>query len=577
MYNISYLFIIIALFIPASVSSQSLTEKQSIHYNAPLDIPLLLSANYGEYRSGHFHGGLDFKTQQVEGKNVFAVDSGYVFRIAVLEGSYGNAVYLKHPSGNISVYGHLSRFEPSLASYVKEQQYKKKSYTIDILPEAGLFVFKKGELVGWSGNSGSSFGAHLHFEIRDSTGAVPLNALNMGFDIKDNISPKINWLMVYPMEQESYVNGFHQPLLLPVLGKSNVYSIKPDTILIHGKVGFGIETYDFLNNALNECSPYTMQVLIDNHLSYFCRIDSIPFSEAGYINSFFDYGEMLRSGKKIQKLFIDPNNRLKIYKTAINRGLISFEDDSVHAIRIIATDTYGNESAMRFYLKNSTEFSPFTALKDSLVAAHFTCTKINVFESDRVKVVIPENALFTDIDFQYLEKWNDGAPYSMVHEIHNRFTPLLYSYILSIKPENLPENLKSKALLARINPDGSLSAEGGEFRNGFVTAKTKSFGRFVVTIDTVPPVIKPVRFSPGAKLKKGQTIIFQISDSISGIQNYSGFIDSKWALFEYDAKNRTLSYTADEKYIQTEKNHVFELLITDQKGNVSEYQNTFYY
>ncbi len=577
MHNISIFFIITALFISVSVSSQSFNHKPSVHYSAPLDIPLLLSANYGEYRSGHFHGGIDFKTQQVEGKNVLAVDSGYLFRIVVLEGSYGNAVYLKHPSGNITVYGHLSRFEPGLAAYVKQLQYEKQSFTIDVLPEPDRFIFRKGALVGWSGNSGSSFGAHLHFEVRDSTGAIPLNPLNMGFDIKDNIAPKINWLKIYPMDTTSYVGGVAQPLLMPVLGKKNVFQVQPDTISVKGKIGLGIETYDFLNNALNECSPYTIHVLIDNHLTYFCRLDSIPFSEAGYINSFFDYEEMVLSGKKIQKLFVDPNNRLEIYKTAINRGLIAFEDDSVHSVRIIATDTYGNEAALSFYLKNSKEVSPYSYEQDTLAVAHFDYSKINVFENDRIRVVIPENALFTDLEFHYWESISEGAPYSMIHEIHNQYTPLLISYMLSIKPENLDSKLRHKALLARINTDGSLSAEGGEFRNGFVTGKVRSFGRFVVNIDTTPPVIKPVRFNPGAKFKNGNTISFQISDTLSGIRSYSGYIDSKWALFEYDAKNRMLSYTMDDKYLQSNKNHTFEILVTDQKGNISQYRNSFYF
>jgi hypothetical protein len=580
MHNISYFLLIAGLFIFTNISSQTLPTKQSDHFAAPLDIPLLLSSNYGEYRSGHFHAGLDFKTQQVEGKNVLAVDSGYVYRVVVLEGSYGNAVYLKHPSGYITLYGHLSKFEPALAEYVKDYQYRKKSYTIDLMMPPHKLIYRKGEFIGLSGNSGSSFGAHLHFEIRDTTGAIPLNPLNYGFAVKDNISPRANWLMIYPMEQTSYIGGIHRQLLIQTAGRNNNYTIRPDTIQIAGKIGLGVEAYDFLDNALNECGTYTLQVLIDNTCTFFCRIDSIPFSDAAYINSYMDYGEMMRSGKKIQKLFIDKNNKLTIYKIALNKGVIGFEDASVHSVCIIITDTYGNESRVKFHLQPVSPPQNLSMAGISSVnngTTHFLCDTLNIFENQSIRVAIPKDALFTDIDFQYCQRASDSIPFSLIHEVHNPYTPLFNSCVISIKPRNLPESLHNKALIARRSPNGTISAEGGEFKNGFVSTRIRSFGQFVVVVDTAPPVIKTVQFKSGAQYKDKQVISFNIADSLSGIRKYAGFIDKKWALFEYDAKTGGFSYTLDNTRIDKGKMHQLEIFITDRKSNVARYKNTFYY
>jgi hypothetical protein len=580
MLYISQLFIIAGLFINPFLYSQNLSPATppSSKFISPLDIPLLLSGNYGEYRPGHFHAGMDLKTQQVEGKPVFAVDSGYVYRIVVLTGSYGNALYMKHPGGNITLYGHLSKFEPALAKYVEEQQYKKKSFTVDLNPDSGTFVFRKGGLLGLSGNSGGSFGPHLHFEIRDKSGTIPINPLNYGFAIEDKTKPIIRWLWVYPLDAYSTVNGTNQKMLIQVNEKNGIHSIAPDIIEVSGKVGIGIEAYDYLDHSPNACSPYTLSLTVDDNPNFFCRIDSIPFSSAGYLDSYYDYGEMLRSGKKIQKLFIDPNNKLAIYKHALNRGIIQPDDNAAHTIQVVVRDTYGNSSALNFKLKFT---RPSNAMlpgeNDSLVVATFFYDSLNVYENTDIRVAVPRDALFDNIHFTYAKYSNDSIPYSAVHQVHNEYTPLFKPYILSIKPRGLPASFSSSALIARRESDGSWVSVGGDFKNGFVSARVKVFGQFIVTVDTAPPVIKPLLFNSGGKYVARQVIAFTIADSLSGIRKYAGYIDKKWALFEYDAKNHLLSYTLDDNRLEKDKMHLVELYVTDNKDNVTRFRDSFYY
>jgi hypothetical protein len=580
MHYISYFLFLAGLFITTFVHSQNQPpgNRISSEFTAPIDIPMILSSNYGEYRSNHFHAGIDIKTEQVEGKKVLAAGSGYVYRIAVQSGGYGKVVYLKHTDGKITVYCHLKSFEPTLEKFVKEQQYKKKSFEVDVNPGSGIFTFNKGDFLGLSGNSGGSEGPHLHFEVRDQSGSIPVNPLNCGFAISDRTNPKIRWLMIYPLDPYSKVNGTNQKLLVQVNSKNGKHFITSDTISISGGIGIGIEAYDYLDNSLNECGLYTLSLILDNNQLFFCRIDSIPFSSTGFINSYIDYEEKIRSGKKIQKLFVDPNNRLKIYKVAINRGIIHLRDSAVHAIKIAVGDTYGNESVLKFNIRSAAISDLLQPRElDSRVVARFTYDSLNVYENHDIRIAVPRDALFDNIDFQYTQVDNDSISFSAIHQVHNEFTPLFKSYILSIRPRDLPLSLNGKALIASRAADGTWVSQGGEYRNGFITTRAKVFGRFIVTVDTVPPDISPVAFITGGRYAENQVISFNITDSLSGIRKYTGYIDKNWALFEYDAKNDLLTYTIDNSKLAKNKVHPVEIIITDNKDNITRYQSDFYY
>jgi hypothetical protein len=579
MHSISKFIFLIWFFIITSLISQLIAQSPDSKpvFGSPLDIPLYLSSNYGEYRSGHFHAGLDFKTLQVENKNVYSIDSGYVYRIVVLAASYGNAIYIRHPSGHISLYGHLNRFDAQVEKYVKEEQYKKKSFTVDLYPEPGKFKYKKGQYIGLSGNTGMSFGAHLHFEIRDRSGAIPLNPLEYGFDVKDGRRPEIRWLMIYPLDTGSFVNGNRSKVPLKTIHSGRQNNIVPDTVNVWGNIGIGIETYDYLDNSSNECGPSSIEVSVDDRLVFVCRLDSIAFNSGSYIYSYFDYDELLRTRRKIQKLFIDPNNKLSVYKLAINRGIMNLNDSKEHPVKILVKDTYGNESVLDFTLQSREIVSALPVQPDSFVVSKFYYDSLNVFENQNIRIAVPKDALFDHIDFKYKEEKNDSFPYSMVHKIHHRFAPLLRSYVLSIKPQNLTDLLQEKALIASRAANGSWISQGGEYANGYVTTSVKTFGDFIVTVDSVPPEIKPVNFTGRGRYAAGHTISFNISDTLSGIRKYMGLIDKTWALFEYDLKNNLLTYKIDREKLVSGKLHDLEIIVTDNKGNVGKFRSNFYY
>jgi murein DD-endopeptidase MepM/ murein hydrolase activator NlpD len=577
---ISHILILTGVFISPFLFCQTTQDKAArfSDFSAPLTIPLVLSGNYGEIRSAHFHAGIDIKTEQVEGKSVLAAAQGWVFRIAVQSGGYGKALYLKHSNGLVTVYCHLKQFNPALERYVKEQQYKKKSFEVNLFPEANQFAFRKGEIIGYSGNSGSSDAPHLHFEIRDPSASVPLNVSKYNLAISDHVRPRISWLAVYPMDKSSKVNDSNQKLLIKVTGKNGNYYPVANHIRVSGKIGFGIETHDFLDNSGNACSPYAISLFINDTLQYLCILDSIPFSKTAYVNSHVDYEEKIRSGRTIQKLYLDPNNKLDIYHTGSNKGIVQFTDTAVHSIKIQVDDAYENKSVLKFKVRSVADTLVIEQeTSEAADAVTFYYDSLNVFENFDVRVAVPRNALFDNIDFQFRKIPADSNILSDVYEIHNEYTPLFKSYILSIKPTYLPTGLLNKLFLAKTGENGTYEAQGGSYKNGYVTAQVRSFGKFFVAVDTLCPEILPAGFTKNIQYAEGQALTFKIKDLQSGIRKYNGYIDAKWALFEYDAKNNLLTYVVDGSKLVKGKSHTIEIIVTDNKDNVARYNAGFFY
>ena len=163
-------------------------------YHPPLDSRLLLSGTFGELRSNHFHTGIDLKTKGVEGLNIYSIEEGYITRIKVSSYGYGKAIYINHPDGNTSVYAHLKSFSTKIDSIIKKEHYKKEAFEINYFPAKDEIKVSKGEIIALSGNSGSSGGAHLHFEIRNTYSEKPLNPLDFNFKVIDEIAPIIKKL-----------------------------------------------------------------------------------------------------------------------------------------------------------------------------------------------------------------------------------------------------------------------------------------------------------------------------------------------------------------------------------------------
>ena len=290
------------------------------YFRHPLDIPLVLSGTFAELRSNHFHSGLDIKTQQREGLKTYTAAPGYVSRIKISHWGYGKALYITHPNGYTSVYAHLQKFSPKIEAYIKQRQYEKESFTIELFPSAEELPIIKDEIVGFTGNTGGSGGPHLHFEIRDSK-ERPMNPMLFGIDIKDTKKPKIVGIYAYPRNSISHVNNSNERVELRLIPqKTGDYNV--EKIKAFGKLGFGVITWDRQDLAANKNGVSNIQTFFNGNKNLEINFSRFSFSETKHLNRLIDYEYFKKKKSRIQKLFIESNNPLSLYQNADNDGYI---------------------------------------------------------------------------------------------------------------------------------------------------------------------------------------------------------------------------------------------------------------
>ena len=543
---------------------------------SPVKIPLLLSANFGELRIDHFHSGIDIKTQGVTGKEIVSASNGYIYRIGVSPGGFGKALYIKHPSGYSTVYGHLDRFAPEIEEYVKERQYEKKSFLITVYPPKEKFIVKQGEIIAYSGNSGSSGGPHLHYEIRKSENEKPVNPLMFEFGISDNIAPVIDKLFIYPANINTVINGQNSIRRIDIQGgHGNFYIPAEREIIISGSAGFGIKTYDLLNDSYNKCAAYSIELIIDSTTTFRYEMDEFSFSESRFINSHIDYETYMKDKIYVQRTFLLPNDRLSVYQNIINRGIFSFDDDRVHNVKIIVTDVNRNKSTLSFHVRSKTDnrLSIVKKSEDDMVIMPYN--RQNRFISENIKVTIPSGALYDTLRFSYKLIPGSENMLSDLHQVSNRFNPVHRPFTIAIKPGIIPSGKESKMTVLQIDNEQKKSALKSTWNDGYLLAEATSFGTFCVGIDTMPPVINSNGLGTERDLTGRKEIRIKIKDDLSGIKSYEPEIDGSWALFEYDAKNDVLIYRFDGKRIKQNSDHILKLKVIDNKDNISYFEYDF--
>jgi hypothetical protein len=550
--------------------------KDKTIFISPLKIPEFLSSNFGELRPDHFHSGLDIKTQSVTGKEVVATSDGYIYRIGVSPVGFGNSLFIRHPSGYSTVYGHLERFAPEIEKYVRNKQYEQKSFAIVLWPMKNEFSVKQGDLIAWSGNSGGSGGPHLHYEIRKSEDEKPINPLLFDSGIFDNIKPVFEMLAIYPVNRNTLINNRNAVKRLNVSGSNGTYFIPSENgITISGLAGFGIKAYDAMDNNTGRFSVYSIELSIDSISIFKYQMDGFLFSESRYVNSHIDYETLMKDNFYIERAFVLPGDRLSVYKHTTNRGLFNFKDNKTHLAEIIVTDAYNNKSTLTFRIKAEKEKSQTQAVQadQNLVVMPYEIS--NKFTSENVSVNIPSGALYDTLRFSYKMEKGTHTMYSDLHYIHNKFTPLHKAFTLSVKPTIIPAGKESKMLLVRLDDDLNKVAATSSWTGVYLTADLLTFGRYYVGIDTIAPIISANGLVNGANLSGKKEIRIRIKDDLSGIKSYEPTIDGNWALFEYDQKNDILIYKFDETRIKKGSEHKLSLKVTDNKDNSSIFKCNF--
>ena len=341
---------------------------------------------------------------------------------------------------------------------------------------------------------------------------------------------------------------------------------RPENIIsISGSAGFGIASYDLMNNSVNKYSVFSIELNIDSVNVFNYRMNAFSFNETRYVNSHLDYESYVRDNIRIERAFVLPNDKLSVYHNVINKGLFNFSDDKKHHIELIVTDIKGNKSSLSFDAKSVPSGHVQSSGTNRAEAVVMPYNRNNKFVSKNVIVNIPAGALYDTLYFEF-RKTTGQSGYSDIYQIHNKYTPVHKSYYLSIKPEQVPSGKESKLLIVQINGDNQKNPLQCSWEDGSLTTNPASFGTFYIGIDTVAPLISSNGLKSGADLRGRKEMRFRITDSFSGIKTYEPLIDNKWALFEYDQKNNVIIYRFDPKRIEKGTRHTLSLTVSDDKG-----------
>ncbi|MEM5564907.1 M23 family metallopeptidase [Psychroserpens sp. AS72] len=536
------------------------------YFRSPLDVTVVLSGTFAELRSNHFHSGLDIKTQQRTGLNVYGVAEGYVSRIKVSHYGYGKALYITHPNGYVSVYAHLSKFSPRIQKYIKACQYDKESYEVEVFPSPDELPISADEIVAFSGNSGSSGGPHLHFEIRDNE-ERPINPMLFGLDVKDTKAPFLTAVYAYPKDKTAHVNEIKKRTELRLIpNKNGDYTTEPIEAL--GDIGFGIVSYDQQDMAYNKNGLSNIQSFYNGNKTFEMDFKRFSFDESKHINRFIDYEVFKEKKSRIQKLFVQSGNTLSMLKDVDANGYITVEDSTNTVYKVRLRDFKGNESWLTIPVKGkpAKEILEAPELKPN---TYIIANQFNELDQGNVSVYFPKDTFYEDfhIDFSVL---NDTL------KLHKNTVPLMKSYTIKFDIKNYVEDDKDKLFIANLYGYYQKPSYISTKRLGdMLSARTKSLGTFTLASDTVSPTIKPVNFQDGKWLSKLTHLKVKIEDDLSGISNYRATINGKWILMEYDYKRDTLTYDFDDN-INTETENNLKIIVTDNVGNNTTFESTFF-
>jgi murein DD-endopeptidase MepM/ murein hydrolase activator NlpD len=537
------------------------------YFIAPLDIPLQLAGNFGELRSNHIHSGFDFKTQQKEGFKVYATADGYVSRIKISEVGYGKAVYITHPNGYTTVYGHLQSGFGAVEQLIKREQYKAKSYEIDVVFTPEELGVKKGEVIGITGNTGGSDGPHLHYEIRDTFTEKIINPLYFGFDalLPDDKRPLITNLMVYPLDENSQVNGFKRPFAVNLaLQEDGTYL--GENVEASGKIGFGMSAVDYDNVSWNSNGVFSVSSFLNGQAFFGYQFDTFAFDETRYVNALIDYERYKKQGQRIQKLFSKTAYPLSLLRTTASQGIVTLVPNVTQSYRLEVSDYFGNTTKVfvpiqcKIALTNVGEV-PITS--PYLLRAN----RESIFALENVTVNFPAHAFLDDFYMDFEVKKG-------VAKVHTDVVPAFANFSVTFEDSLATEKDREKMFIGLVDGKKVSYYHTKRYKNSF-TIYTKTLGTYKLVKDGMPPKIKIDKKVGGKWISKMDALQFTISDDGSGIKSYDGYLNGNWILLEYEPKTKKLIHHFSDGIVTEGKNDL-KVVVTDNVGNSTIFETQFF-
>jgi murein DD-endopeptidase MepM/ murein hydrolase activator NlpD len=583
----------------------------------------LLAGNFSEIRPNHFHAGIDVKIGGVDGEPIKSIDDGYISRMKISSFGYGNVLYVKHPSGHTSVYAHLRNFSPSIMEYIKKEMYAQKKNELELFLNPDVLKVKRGEIIGNGGNTGSSGGAHLHFEIRDSLDRA-IDPMVFGFkEVLDNTPPVLYKVAFQPLDLLSRVNGkFLRQEFTPIKEGSKYILSQP--IQISGKVGVEVYAIDRMNEVNNIFGIPSYELLEENQPFFNIAIDHINFDISRFILSH-------TTQNKFTKLYQTQNNPLPYYFSKDKQnGIIQLEEGNTKTYQLKMKDNFGNASFLNFQLRGSDantfqdqvlqvsddvvfsyqneimslstgksskgdlakyyvqnkvyELAPSYSgnysrtylwdmnfgIPDSIdictqivkpsVVAKIPFQKEFNFDNHEITFKAESNSLLDDLFLRMTIKENpSGKRYSF-----NSPDEFLRNPVTITLKNDSQKSDKQKLHVYSINSSGKKTFVGGEWNENDIHFKTRNFGTFVLEEDNIDPEIVPIKVD-------SSQLRFKISDKMSGIKDFEANVNGEWVLMRYEHKQNVIW---SEKQSSSPFRGKVTLKVQDNAGNVKIWSTT---
>jgi hypothetical protein len=523
--------------------------QQNYNYQSPLDIPLVLAANFGELRPHHFHMGLDFKTNSKEGYAIRSIQKGYVSRVCVSRSGYGKVVYIDHENGQTSVYAHCSAFKGQIDSLVKRIQEREQNAEVDVYLKKGELNINRGQIIALSGNTGGSSGPHLHFELRNTATEEGLNPLLYGFNIADHKAPEMKGIKVVAVDSNGFVLA-GKSLILAVKKSSEGQYIATGPLIIPanfcskgGGIGFAFEVIDRFDDAPNSCGLYASELAVNGKIIFKTKIDKIPFEESRYINCHMDHTEFIK-GKDYHRSFKSIENPLNLYADE-NQGIIRVKPGDAVKIGFTAWDVKKNKSILNFDVQ--VEKGTIAASTDFSPSDYFLPSEAIDVNNGKVFFHAEPHTIYEPLKKQYSLQ----PPYSLGD---NRI-PIQKEVQIQI-PIAGP-----KQYLEIYDEKGRATFTSVDYINGSMIARPKNLGLYTLKTDSIPPTIKPLDL-------QSNRMKWFVKDDQTDLLDYDLFIDGNWVLLEYEKKGNYVFYDRN-KNLKGE--HTFKLILIDRCGNKQEW------
>lgn len=541
-----------------------ISNRNNNYFRNPLDIPVRLSANFGELRKDHFHMGLDIRTKGKENVSVYAAADGYISRISIAEHGFGNAIYITHPNNTTTLYAHLNRFNKAIAQFVRNKQYQEQQWEQDIPLGPDKFPLRQGDFIAWSGNTGSSEGPHLHFEVLDARTGKNLNPLLAGFALADDQPPVIAGLYWYNRNRSIYQTSAKP---IPIEGQDAKYQARAKLVTVSSAtISFGIRAHDRSPQAQVKLGFTHAEVWMDNTLMHTFTINDLSYDDSRYINASIDYPKWLRSGTFIQHLSTLPGNLLPAFALCEKGGLVDLSDKKPHHIHIQVDDANGNSSDLNFVVQYDGSIPAVP--KKPAGATLMVPGRANQFSSDHLSIKFSPAAFYDTVLFESTSQ----SPSSPLHAskrctfLHPSI-PVHDSFEVQVKTVLAPQDPRRARTVMLFSGGSNRQVIKGTWDGDSMKGHFNQLGTVQLVIDQEAPTITaPVWKRSDENTGGAEVLVIRCADNFEQIASFRAELNGKWLLFE--RKGNCFLYQRDEHVANG--THQLRVVVTDIAGNTTD-------